>query len=345
MEKEIIEALLAENEALKQQIAQLNATNAEICKTITELADHVLGLEKDNIYNKLDMKRLTNRVENLPYEVRDHRADVNYVIPNIMSEEETIDEIVNNGKSIARFGDGEFGLMFGDARWRFQGNNPLLAERLREVVTSNDDNIIIGLINFYGDLSHRTPKDADGIRTYITPQIRAEHMSLLDTNRLYGNTCISRNTSWEHVKMQRRLWDKKECVFIEGEETRMGVGNDLFENAASIERILCPSENAFDVYDDILAEALKVEKSKTILIALGPTASVLAYDLAKAGYHAIDLGHADLSYEWLLRNNGEKTKVSTKYNNEYEGGYQVESIEDPVYESQIIARVLKWRQG
>ena len=30
MEKEIIEALLAENEALKQQIAQLNATNAEM---------------------------------------------------------------------------------------------------------------------------------------------------------------------------------------------------------------------------------------------------------------------------------------------------------------------------
>ncbi|MBQ0027010.1 MAG: DUF1792 domain-containing protein [Lachnospiraceae bacterium] len=336
---EVLEALLQENEKLNNQVAQLTATNNEICKTISELANHVFGLETDNINNKLELKRLINRVENMPYEVRDHRADSNYAIPKIMAEEATIDEIVNNRKSIARFGDGEFGLMFGNARWRFQGNNELLAKRLREVVTSKDNNIIIGLNNFYGDLSHRTPKDADGIRTYITPTVRAEHMSLLDTERVYGHACISRNTDWEHVKMQRRLWDNKECVFIEGEETRMGVGNDLFNNAASIERILCPSENAFDVYDDILAEALKLSKSKTILIALGPTASVLAYDLAKAGYHAIDIGHADLSYEWLVRNNGEKTAVATKYNNEYEGGYQVENIVDHDYEAQIIARV------
>ena len=117
----------------------------------------------------------------------------------------------------------------------------------------------------------------------------------------------------------------------------MGVGNNLFDNARSIRRILCPAENAYDRYSEILAEAKKLPTSKTLLIALGPTASVLAYDLALAGYHAIDIGHVDLSYEWLIRNNGAKTAVNTKYNNEYPEGYIVEDIHDPVYDSQIIA--------
>lgn len=34
------------------------------------------------------------------------------------------------------------------------------------------------------------------------------------------------------------------------------------------------------------------------MISLGPTATVLAYDLFKAGYQAIDFGHVDVEYEW-----------------------------------------------
>lgn len=74
------------------------------------------------------------------------------------------------------------------------------------------------------------------------------------------------------------------------------MGNDLFDNARSIVRILCPAESAFDRYEEIYNEAIKQPKDKLFLIALGPTAGVLAYDLAMQGYQAIDLGHADLSY-------------------------------------------------
>ena len=44
----------------------------------------------------------------------------------------------------------------------------------------------------------------------------------------------------------------------------------------------------------------KLSKNKLILIALGPTATVLSYDLYKLGYHVIDIGHADIEYEWFL---------------------------------------------
>ena len=163
-------------------------------------------------------------------------------------------------------------------------------------------------------------------------------MSLLRKDRLYAHACISRTGSWEKIKNQKRIWEGKDCVFIEGDKTRMGVGNDLFDNAKSIQRILCPSESAFDVYDAILEEAVKLPKDKTILIALGPTASVLAYDLARAGYHAIDIGHADLAYEWFLKSgSSQKAAVHHKYNNEYPEGYLVEDIHDETYEAQVIA--------
>ena len=329
------EKIISEINALKQANRELSEILKEVIKQVAdnnELCSKVIeenGIVKDYICRKMD---------NLPYEIFDPRYRHKYDIPRIMTEEETIDEIERNEKSICRFGDGEFAIMFGSSRWQFQKDDARLAERLKEVITSNEKNILIGLNDFYGDLSHKTEHAAYGIRQYITPETRARHMELLNTERVYANACISRSGTIEKVRNQKRMWNNKECIFIEGDKTRMGVGNDLFDNVKSIQRILCPSEHAFDKYDAILEEALKVSRSKTIFIALGPTASVLAYDLAKAGYHAIDIGHADLSYEWFLRTgSSEMAAVKHKYNNEYDGGHMVEDIQDEKYQSEIIA--------
>lgn len=328
------------NDALQKEVSVIRSSYSELCRALNETVKALTQVDAKAENNRLTATVLYNRIQNLPYEIFDYRMEGKYDIPHIMTWEKTIDEIVLHKKSICRFGDGEFGIMFGIQRWRFQKNDSRLAERLREVVTSKDENILIGLIDYYGDLSYRGG-DADGIRSYITPEVRRQHMQLIDLTRTYANTGISRTGTWEKVRNQKRIWDKKECVFIEGSKTRMGVGNDLFDNTASIQRILCPPESAFDRYDEILEEAGKLSKDKTILIALGPTASVLAYDMAKMGYHAIDIGHADISYEWFLRNGGAKTAVKNKYNNEYPEGYMVEDIHDEVYESQIIADLSK----
>ena len=66
------------------------------------------------------------------------------------------------------------------------------------------------------------------------------------------------------------------------------------------------------------------------------TATVLAYDLAKLGYWAIDLGHLDLEYEWFLSGKTERFAVKGKFTNEVTDGNLVDSCNDPVYKSQII---------
>ena len=134
------------------------------------------------------------------------------------------------------------------------------------------------------------------------------------------------------------VWNDRDIVFIEGEKSRLGVGNDLFDNARSIRRILGPAKDAFERIDDIMQEACKIEKSALFLIALGPAATVLAYDLFKAGYQAIDVGHVDVEYEWWRMGARKKVKLENKYVNETAIGSEVKDAGEE-YKKQIIAQV------
>ena len=81
---------------------------------------------------------------------------------------------------------------------------------------------------------------------------------------------------------------------------------DVFDNAKSVTHQIAPSRDAFDEYDKILAEALKVDRNKMIIIILGPTATVLAYDLGLNGYQALDLRHIAKDYDRFKRNWNDK---------------------------------------
>lgn len=315
-----------------REVAQLREENRLLRRALEDINRHRMELDRVSGTNTMIF---AHTLDNIGWEINDPKFRDKLWYPQIMSVEDTISQIVDHGKSIARFGDGEFGIMFGVQRWRFQKKDEKLAERLREVLRSQQEKVLIGLIDLYGDFEAWDVKAANGARVYLTPEVRKQHYALLDPHRIYGNTRISRNESWEMVRNQKRIWEGRDCVFVEGFQTRMGVGNDLFDNARSIVRILCPAESAFDRYEEICNEAVKQPKDRLFLIALGPTASVLAYDLAMRGYQAIDLGHADLSYEWLLR--GKRERLVNKYCNEMPGGYMVEGIHNAEYEAQIIA--------
>lgn len=325
-----------ETETPEREMAKLREENKLLRQAINNMNEQVAKLRKASETN---FTILFSTQDNLGYEISDKKFQEKIWYPQIMSIEDTINEIVEHKKSIARFGDGEFGIMCGVQRWRFQKKDEKLADRLKEVIQSRNDDILIGLIDFYGNLDGWERSAANGARIYLTPETRRQNYALLDRNRLYANTSISRNETLESVKNQKRIWEGRDCVFIEGFQTRMGVGNDLFDNARSIVRILCPAESAFDRYEEIYNEAVKQPKDRLMLLALGPTASVLAYDLALQGYQAVDIGHADLSYEVLLRGKSDLsgTVVPNKYNNEAVNGNIVEEIHDATYESQIIA--------
>ena len=83
------------------------------------------------------------------------------------------------------------------------------------------------------------------------------------------------------------------------------------------------------------------------LIALGPTATVLAFDLAMFGRQALDIGHIDLEYEWWTRHTTAKTTIPGKFCNEtFLTGGQKTEVEGEVpgealsqYKSEIIVEL------
>lgn len=65
-----------------------------------------------------------------------------------------------------------------------------------------------------------------------------------------------------------------------------GRGNDLFNKCKSVKRILVPAKDTFDKYQEIYGAILKITQSyeiDLILLAIGPTATYLAFDLYNAG--------------------------------------------------------------
>ena len=152
-------------------------------------------------------------------------------------------------------------------------------------------------------------------------------IELIDINRKYYSSFFTRfymdrkdkSKVPDYIKKLKLIWEKRDILIIEGEKSRLGIGNDLFNNSKSIKRILCPPENAFNVYHKIIEQAKKIDKSVLILLAIGPTSTVLTYDLYKLGYQVIDIGHIDIEYEWFLRKATKRIPISNKYVNEVNG--------------------------
>ncbi len=265
-------------------------------------------------------------------------------LPVIKGKKETLARIIDDKCSIARFGDGEIGLIFG-RELGFQKHDRVLAERLGEVLRSNEsDRMLIGLSEwiFYSDFGGYPEYRVHNLGSILNLLLPGKTYYSADISRFYKSTPDG-HEALEQIGFLRRIWDNRNVTLVEGEKSRMGVGNDLFDNAKSIKRILCPAESAFSVYSDILRTTLdRVPKEDLVLVSLGPTATVLAFDLFKAGYQAIDIGHVDISYEWFLRgvkDPTERVAISGKYVNEVLGGNQVEDIDDTDYENQIIAKI------
>ena len=265
--------------------------------------------------------------------------------PSIRTIDETIDYIIKNQASISRYGDGELKLMNNKSIF-FQNHSEELSNRLKEIAKSSCKNHIVCIPDIFADLTIYDEEPYEYWKLHVAKTRRLWY-SILNRDKQYFNSFISRcyymykdkSKSREWFKKIKLIWNNREVVIIEGEKSRLGIGNDLLNNCRSIERILCPVKNSFSKYEEILEQAQKIDKNKLILLALGPTATVLAYDLCKLGYQAVDIGHLDIEYEWFLMGATKKIKVKNKFIGEAKGGTEVGELKDEVYINQIIASI------
>ncbi len=255
-----------------------------------------------------------------------------------MTDLQTVEYIIEKKCSIARFGDGELDLMNGIGI-KFQKADKNLRKRLIQVAESDDPDILICVPDIFGSRNELYGK-------FVRPAAKWWRKHLLFMrgkwykhfgckNRVLGDTQISRfyvdvndkKRTADYVVRLRSIWQDADIVFVEGKNSRLGVGNDLFDNARSVRRIICPPENAFDRYAEILSKTVELTSENDLIIcALGPTATVLSYDLAHFGRRCLDLGHVDIEYEWYLRGVQEKVTIAGKET--YEVSDKIEACAD-----------------
>ena len=256
--------------------------------------------------------------------------------PKIESIDETLDYIYENKCSVSRFGDGEFAIISGNSNG-FQKRDEELGIRLAEILKNPIEDHIVCLPDIFGDMKDLKNSSRE-FNNGLLGKERRKWLKLIDLNRTYYNTFFTRcynmfedkSNAIGWFEKNKKIWIDQDILIIEGKYSRLGVGNDLFQEAKSIQRILAPAQNAYDQYDALLNEAQEYGGGKLILLALGMTATVLAYDLAKLGFWAIDIGHIDVEYEWYKLGVKDKVALKGKYVNEVVGGG--ENISDDVSE-------------
>ena len=257
---------------------------------------------------------------------------------------ESLEFIQENKASVVRFGDGEIDLILGHSI-PYQVYDKDLAEALKTILkTPSNERLLVCLPDVFQDIERYN----SNAQQFWSKHFEKYHIFYEEEcqSEWYGSTFLSRpyidlvdkSQSDQYFEAIKNLWSDRDILIVEGETSRSGMGNDLFEQAKSVSRIICPSKNAYDSYDNIMASILKHAKDKLVILMLGPTAKLLSYDLTKRGYQAIDLGHIDSEYEWFQMKAEAKVKLEHKHTAEFNYDENIAEIVDKKY----IKQVLDW---
>ena len=325
----------------------LLTSTADIVEEITHLSKPILAFYKSQNGNNGQMLYSSEHPERM-------LADLQKLINKDMLEkqpdtiqvkgiDETLDYIIEHKPSLVRFGDGEINMLAGDSI-PYQDYDEELVSIMRDIIGQESrEELVVCLPDAFTDrfkfTSWAIPFWKDHMDHYM------DFYRELCSDSWYGSTFVSRpyidfedkSQAKAQFEKLKSIWKNRDLLIVEGVTSRSGVGNDLFDEANSIKRIICPSHSAFSIVHEIEQEIEKYATGRLILCMLGPTAKVLAYRLSQKGYQVLDIGHIDSEYEWMKMGTKTKVKFSHKHTAEYNFDQDIEFIEDETYNSQIVA--------
>ena len=260
--------------------------------------------------------------------------------------DETLDYIIENKSSLVRFGDGEINMLAGHSI-PYQDYDEELVSTMRDIIGQESrKELVLCLPDAFTDRFRFTYWAIPFWKNHMDHYM--DFYRELCSDSWYGSTFVSRpyidfedkSQAKAQFEKLKSIWKNRDLLIVEGATSRSGVGNDLFDEANSIKRIICPSHSAFSRVHEIEQEIEKHAAGRLILCMLGPTAKVLAYHLSQKGYQVLDIGHIDSEYEWMKMGAKTKVKFSHKHTAEYNFDQDIEFIEDETYNSQIVAKIL-----
>ena len=236
-----------------------------------------------------------------------YRAGIKKCGIRVYSVDETIEELIHTDKSMVRFGDGEITMIRGKSL-KLQKVEPEIIEGLKRILGYQYDDMIVTIPEIFDDLSIYRKESRQFWRDHLLFS-RKTYEQYCNKDRIYHNTSVSRFyyaledqsrcTQW--IERIRRIWQDKDVVVVEGEKTHNGVGNDLFDTARSVERIIGPASDAYGKLDEIIACCMEYPKDRLFVVSLGVAAKFFTERMFLEGYRVLDIGHLDMEYEWYLK--------------------------------------------
>ena len=310
----------------------------EMNKAIFSFDSTQHGLFGQHIYSSKSPERMVEDIKNLISGTFKERRPA-IIVKDI---DQTLDYIIENQSSIIRFGDGEMDLMLGKSI-PYQVYDENLASQLKEIISlQSDEKLVIGLPNVFDNRSNFTLAAEAFWKVHLEHHLK-DYVELARAD-WYGTTFVSRpyidyvdkSQSFSQFEKLKQIWKNEDILIVEGVTSRSGVGNDLFDGANSIKRIICPSHDAYSRIEEIQEAVLQYVENRLILCMLGPTAKILSYNLFRKGYRVLDIGHIDSEYEWMKMGVDTKVKFNHKHTAEHNFDQDIEFIEDEEYNHQIL---------
>ena len=306
------------------------------------------NLDYDNyqVFRDNQIDEMADVIQKLVKRPTDHVVPQLFNI-HVRGMDESLDRLINEKKSIIRFGDGELSLINGKGI-TYQAYNKDLSRKLKQIL----------FVFFYNKYDVALPDVFESLEDYgqytkdfYETNFFFNNQHLLSevekTENIYSNTFISRpyidridkakSASW--FNKLKQIWKEKDILIVEGALTRSGVGNDLFDNTKSVKRILAPSRNAYQKVNKIEQMIRENAEDRLVLLMLGPTAKIIVDDLQDLDNQLIDLGHIDSEYEWFKMGATYKVKLKNKHTAEFNFDENIEAVHDQTYENEIIGKI------
>lgn len=248
-----------------------------------------------NIVIKL-RKRLLYRVLFSSW-CRNNENYLNHLENKLYTFQETLNKVIS-GQSLARFGDGEFQLIL-ERDIDFQVATPALAQELQKILCISQDNLCVCLPTI-----KQAGNDYEAHWWLKFWYIHGGYLFDKLTLSAYGRAMVTRPDffllhSQDAIKMWKQVWDNKNVLFITGKQSKLDIHHILFDNVKSKQIIYSLTSHAYQDIENIMQQVVNLDKQQIdlVLVALGPTGTVLAYRLSKLQYHTIDIGHITSSYD------------------------------------------------
>ena len=267
-------------------------------RNVNYLTKHSLWDQREE-----DIVYLSNKI--LDDGIYEYNLDIpEYKKIKIRDKKESLERIIETGKSFVRFGDGEVRLMMGLDQ-PFQRYEKELVDRLMDVLANPRDNLLVALNRDYYVPGYRFSRNtfmrrnAYGFRMFFQSHcnLDTEYIDAACTFYSWGDRSKEAYDFWAAWK---NSFKGRDIVIVCGDHILDKLEYDVFEKARSKKFIYGPRINAWDEHDRLIEEIKKVDIEATIVFILGMAGKAMIPEISEMGYIAWDVGHLAKSYNAFM---------------------------------------------